>query len=66
VQPGVPPNRVDFVTAIDGVAFTDAWKGRVSGRYGSQPVFYLGRAELIRNKRASGRLQDLADLEALE
>ena len=66
VQLGVPPNRVDLVTAIDGVSFDEAWAGRVDGRYGSAPVFYLGRAELVRNKRASGRAQDLADLEALE
>jgi hypothetical protein len=62
----VAPNRVDFVTAIDGVTFDEAWRGRATGRYGSQPALYLGRTELIRNKRASGRAQDLADLEALE
>ena len=66
VQIGVAPNRVDFVTAIDGVTFREAWEGRASGTYGNQPVFYLGRSELIRNKRAAGRTQDLADLEALE
>jgi hypothetical protein len=66
VQLGVAPNRVDLVTAIDGVTFAEAWSGRVSGHYGRQPVLYLGRAELIRNKRASGRAQDLADLESLE
>jgi len=59
----VSPN---FPTAIDGVTFTEAWEGRVSGRFGSQDVFFLGRDELIRNKRASGRTQDLADLEWLE
>jgi len=66
VQLGVAPNRVDLVTAIDGVRFEEAWSGRVSGTYGRRPVFYLGRADLIRNKRASGRAQDLADLESLE
>jgi hypothetical protein len=66
VQLGVPPNRVDLMTSIDGVTFDEAWAGRVEGTYGVEPVFYLGRAELIRNKRASGRTQDLADLEELE
>jgi hypothetical protein len=66
VQLGVAPNRVDLMTAIDGVSFTDAWTGRVSGRFGAVPVFYIGKAELARNKRATGRAQDLADLEALE
>jgi hypothetical protein len=66
VQLGLPPNRVDLMTAIDGVSFQEAWAGRVAGMYGSQSVSYLGRDELIRNKRASGRTQDLADLEDLE
>ena len=65
VQLGVSPNRVDLVTSIDGVTFAEAWNGRASGRYGSQPAFYLGKAELIRNKRAVGRLQDLADIDSL-
>ncbi|MGB5816592.1 MAG: hypothetical protein WBI27_15470, partial [Thermoanaerobaculia bacterium] len=66
VQLGVAPNRIDLITAIDGVTFSEAWQGRVKGRFGSQEVFYLGKAELIQNKRASGRKQDLADLEWLE
>ena len=53
------------MTAIDGVTFAEAWDGRVSGRFGHVPVFCLGKAELIRNKRASGRAQELADLEPL-
>jgi Nucleotidyl transferase AbiEii toxin, Type IV TA system len=65
IQLGRPPNRVDLLTAIDGVSFADAWAGRVAGSYGEQPVFYLGLEELRRNKRASGRPQDLADLETL-
>lgn len=66
VQLGVAPNRIDLITAIDGVTFDEAWQGRVRGRFGSQEVFYLGKTELIRNKQASGRKQDLADLEWLE
>jgi hypothetical protein len=66
VQLGVAPNRVDLLTAIDGVTFQEAWDGRVSGRFGAEAVPFLGRTELLRNKRAVGRLQDLADIEALE
>ena len=65
VQLGYPPNRIDLITAIDGVDFDSAWRGRVAGRYGSAEVFYLGRDELIRNKLASGRPQDQVDLTAL-
>jgi hypothetical protein len=38
VQLGVPPNRVDLLTLIDGVSFEEAWAGRVAGTYGAQPV----------------------------
>lgn len=65
VQLGVAPNRVDLLTTIDGVTFDEAWHGRVSGHYGNEAVDYIGRAELIRNKRASGRPQDLLDIDGL-
>jgi hypothetical protein len=65
VQLGVAPNRVDLMTAIDGVTFAEAWAGRAAGHFGTQPVFYLGRNEFVRNKQAAGRLQDLADVDAL-
>jgi hypothetical protein len=51
----------DFVTRIDGVTFEEAWSSRDAG----VDVFYIGRDALIRNKAASGRPQDLADLAAL-
>ncbi len=66
IQLGVPPNRIDLLTTIDAVSFDEAWAGKAPGKYGSQPVYYIGRAEFIRNKRASGRHIDLADLDALE
>lgn len=65
-QVGVAPVRIDIITAVDGVKFEECWAKRVSSRYGDQPVSVLSREDLIRNKRASGRLQDLADLEKLE
>ena len=51
---------------VNGLTFAEAWHGRVSGHYGSEAVDYIGRAELIRNKRTSGRLQDLLDIEGLD
>jgi len=65
-QIGVPPNRIDIVTAIDGVAFPDAWADRVTTTYGEEAVLVIGRRHLIQNKRASGRPQDLLDLKVLE
>jgi hypothetical protein len=65
IQLGVPPVRVDLLTSISGVDWARAWAGSVTGTYGDVPVRYLGRAEFIANKRASGRARDRADLEAL-
>lgn len=65
-QIGVPPIRIDLLTAVDGLEFDDAWKDRRPTRFAGEPAFVPSMAHLIRNKRASGRLQDLADIEALE
>jgi len=65
VQLGVPPVRIDLVTSITGVDWDTADAGKASGAYGDVPVYYLGRREFAANKRATGRLKDLADLEAL-
>jgi hypothetical protein len=66
VQIGVAPVRIDLLTAIDGVDFAEAWPDRVSARFADQEVHVLSRAHLIKNKQASGRKQDLADLEWLD
>lgn len=66
LQIGVPPNRVDIVTSIDGVEFEAGWLNRVETEYGGESIHVIGRAELIENKRACGRPQDLLDLKLLE
>lgn len=66
VQLGYPPNRIDLLTSIPGVDFAEAWANRIEDLYGNQTVAYLGRDELIRNKEAAGRPQDLADLAVLK
>ena len=65
IQLGVPPVRIDLVTSIDGVSWPQAWNGKVEGSYGDTPVWFISREDLIANKNASGRPQDLADLQAL-
>ena len=65
LQLGVPPNRIDLMTSIDGVDFEEVWSTRVEGAYGGQIVPFIGKAALIKNKTASRRPQDLADLELL-
>jgi hypothetical protein len=65
LQLGHPPLRIDIMTAIDGVTFSEAWPRRFESVYGDQRVHFISKADLIANKKASGRSQDLLDLESL-
>jgi len=65
VQLGVPPVRVDILTSLTGVSWEEVFSGRVEGAYGNVPVHYIGRDQLVANKRALWRKRDLADIEAL-
>jgi len=65
-QIGVAPNRIDVLTAIDGVTFREAWPDRQETRYSDQAVPVISRDHLILNKRATGRQQDILDAEELE
>ena len=64
-QFGLPPWRIDILTGISGVTFDEAWHERVEDFFDDVRVPFIGRAMLIRNKRASGRTKDLADIESL-
>lgn len=66
LQMGVAPNRIDILSQIEAVRFADAWQRRVTAEYGDCSIGILSRADLIANKRAVGRPQDLLDVEALE
>lgn len=65
VQLGCPPHRIDIITSIDGVDFDDAWERRMMVNVGGVEVPIIGREELILNKIAAGRPQDLADVARL-
>jgi hypothetical protein len=64
-QFGLPPFRIDILTGVSGVTFDEAWPNRIEADCEGVRVPFLGRAELIRNKLASGRSKDLADIESL-
>lgn len=65
-QIGVPPSRIDILQSIDGITFDEAWSGRIDGTVdGDVPTHFISRQHLIQNKLASGRAQDLADVEAI-
>ena len=64
-QIGLPPLRIDILTRLTGLSFTEAWPERVRGPLGDIEADFIGREAFIRNKRATGRLKDLADIEGL-
>ena len=66
IQLGRPPNRIDLLTSISGVPSDEAFATRIPAELDGIPVFVLSKNALIRNKRALGRPQDLADLDTLE
>lgn len=65
IQLGYPPNRIDLLTNIDGVIFEDCYPLRLEVFIDDIVVNFIDLDNLRKNKKASGRLQDLADLENL-
>ena len=65
-QVGVPPNRVDVITVVEGVGFDDAWNGRVEVEIDGLRVPVISKRHLIANKRTVGRPQDLLDAALLD
>lgn len=66
VQLGYPPNRIDLLTSIPGVTFEEAWNRRVEDLFEEESIAYLSLEDLLRNKEAAGRPQDLADVAVLK
>lgn len=66
LQIGLPPVRIDVLTAIDGLEFDPAWGNRYRTNLDGLAVWVISRDDLIANKRAAGRTQDFADIERLE
>ncbi len=59
---GLPPFQIDVMTSISGVDFATAWAGRREVVVRRLRIPFLGLAELLVNKRASGRDKDLIDV----
>jgi len=66
LQVGVPPRRIDILNRVDGISFDDAIQSGDGFELEGRRVPVIGLKALLRNKRAAGREQDLADLKALE
>jgi hypothetical protein len=66
VQLGCPPNRIDLLTTLPGVAFEECYPSGVEVSIDDVTITFIDLENLKTNKRASGRYQDLADLENLQ
>ena len=66
IQLGYPPNRIDLITNPDGIDFQTCYDSKIEVNLNDVPVKFINLDNLKKNKLASGRLQDLADLENLQ
>jgi hypothetical protein len=65
IEMGVEPVQIHVMSDISGVSWDEVWSTRVAGTCGDHHVSFIGREAFVKNKKASGHLQDLADLESL-
>jgi len=66
IRMGVPPMRLEILTSIDGVAFKTCFNNRIIEDFGDLKVNFISKGDLLINKRASGRPQDLVDFDKLQ
>ncbi len=66
VQLGYSPNRIDIITGISGISFSEAYKNRIKSKLGGEDVYFIAAADLLKNKEAAGRAKDIADAELLQ
>ncbi len=66
VQLGYPPNRIDIITELSGVDFKTCFDSKVKLNIEGVEISFIDLENLKKNKKASGRHQDLADFENLE
>jgi len=66
IQLGYPPNRIDLLTTIKGVEFETCYAERIQTIIDGIKINFIDLSNLKKNKKSTGRYQDLADLENLE
>lgn len=66
IRMGNPPLRIEILTSIDGVEFTECYRNKNTVTIDDIGINFISLEDLKKNKKASGRYQDLADIENLE
>lgn len=62
IQLGYPPFRIGLLNQIEGISFAECWPNKITVVYDSVPIHIIGKQDLIKNKKAAGRDQDLVDV----
>lgn len=65
-QMGRPPSRIDVLMSLDGLDFKSSWENRYAAQFRGVPINYIGKEDLLKNKKLAGRFQDLADIENIK
>jgi hypothetical protein len=65
IRMGIPPFRIELLTGISGVDFDECYAARIVGDIDGVEVNIISLPHLKANKKASGRLKDLADVQHL-
>jgi hypothetical protein len=66
IQLGYPPGRIDLLTSIDGVDFATCYAQKLTITMDGVSLDFIGVEDFKKNKLATGRLKDLADLQTLQ
>jgi hypothetical protein len=66
IRMGIPPTRIEILTGATGIEFAECYKRKKIVKIGDLKMNFISKADLIKNKKAAGRLKDIADVDALE
>ncbi len=66
IQFGYPPLRIDILTSIDGVNFSDCILNKKDVEIDGMLVYFIGLTDLLKNKKETGRPRDIDDIENLK
>jgi len=66
IQLGYPPNRIDIITGVSGISFSEVYNNRVEIKMGTEKVWIISANDLLKNKKSTDRAKDKADAELLE
>ena len=61
VRMGIAPFKIEVITHIDGVKFDDCYSNRLETEIDGCKVKVINYADLLTNKKASGRPKDIND-----